>query len=276
MKGERLLWILLVAAGIGAGYRLGLPSQASPPPASQIRLDSPQTKAGKVEAGNQPPVDQSVSNAPIAPAVPAPAPTRGPGFTPIEKLQVLSELQQRKLVRPSIPTLDRKGQISDAFAELFALKPDERARLQQSLDGAREKLAALERANATVTRDASGRIVVAVQPFPGEGGKIYDEIMQGFADVLGPERNDAYRVIGAEQVENSLNGFGAAEHTYTFGYETGDRPGQSYTLRDEVVQRTANGRTSHSSNNRFQSYDDLAAHVGPIISVLPPEFKKDR
>jgi hypothetical protein len=118
---------------------------------------------------------------------------------------------------------------------------------------------------------------VAVQPFPVEGGKVYDEVIQVFANVLGSERNEFFHKMGAEQFENSFGRFGAAERTYTFGYDLRERPGQPYTLRDQVIQRTPNrGSSGMTNNTRFQSFQELTAYVGPIVSILPPEYRKGK
>jgi hypothetical protein len=196
-------------------------------------------------------------------------------LTQVEKLQVLVEFQQGKMVRPSLTFFDRQGKLNDSFASLFALTPVERARLEESILEARQKLAKLEHSNSTISRDEKGSFVVAVQPFPAEGGKVYDEVMQAFSNVLGPDRNDAFRKIGAEQFEITLGRFGAAERTYTFGYDLSERPGQPYTFQDKVEQRSPGGGLSGNTNNtRFRTYEELAARVGPIISILPPDFKR--
>jgi RNA polymerase sigma factor (sigma-70 family) len=196
-------------------------------------------------------------------------------FTPLDELKVLADLQQRKLIKPGLTFFDRQGKLDWSFVDLFALTPAEQGQLQQAIDGVREKLANLERENAKITREADGNITVAVQPFPVEGGKVYDEMIQAFAEVLGPERNEAYHKIGAEQFEKSLGRFGAAERTYVFGYDTSERPGQPYTFQDKVVQRLAKGGfSSMTDNTRFQSFDEFAARVGPIVSILPPDYKR--
>ena len=150
-------------------------------------------------------------------------------------------------------------------------------RLQQSIDGVREKLAALERSNANVSRDDRGDITVAIRPFPTEGAGLYDEMMHKFADVLGPQRNDAFLKIGAEHVEVALGRFGTAERTYTFSYDATEGSGQPYIVLDKVMQKTSKGGISgHTDTSRFRSFEDLAARVGPIVSLLPSNYKLPR
>jgi hypothetical protein len=128
-----------------------------------------------------------------------------------------------------------------------------------------------------VSRDERGNIVVAVQPFPSEGGRLYDEVTQQFADVLGPERNDAYLKLGAEHLEVALGRFGTADRTYTFSYDPTERSGHPYALIDQVIQRTSKrGISGSTTPSNFQTFEDLAARVGPIISLLPPEYKRPK
>jgi hypothetical protein len=198
-------------------------------------------------------------------------------LTVIDSLRVLADLQQRKLVRPALTIFDLKGSLDESFVSLFGLTPVEQKRLQQSIDEVREKLTALERLNATVSRDDRGDITVAIQPFPIEGAGLYDEMMHTFADVLGPERNDAFLKIGAEHVEVSLGRFGTAERNYTFSYDPTEPSGQPYFLLDKVIQKNSKGRISgHTDTTRFQSFEDLAVRVGPIVSLLPADYKRPK
>lgn len=239
----------------------------------RVEVDALRTEIQKLQ--------EQLAQRAAVPASPGDPPTKGApspaALTPLQELAVLADMQQRKLLKPVLTILDRKGKLDSSFADLFALNADEQDRLQRAVDTVRQKLADLERANATVTRDDRGNIVVAIPPFPTDGGKVYDEMMRAFAEVLGPERNDAYRTLAAEQLENSLGRFGAAERTYTFGYDLSERPGQPYTFQDRVMQYTANGgRSGFTNNTRFQSFDELAARVGPVVSILPADYKRGK
>jgi RNA polymerase sigma factor (sigma-70 family) len=202
----------------------------------------------------------------------SPSTTLVPGS--LEVLKLLADLQQKKLLQPSLMFLDRLGKVDGSFAQLFALTPDEQDRMQQLVDATRGKLAALEQANAKITRDRKGDIVISVHPFPAEGGKVYDATMSGIGEILGPERNDAFQKIAAPQVETMLGKFGAADRTYTFGYnETSPTP---YTIQDKIVQDTPGNHDDYITTRQFPTYDQLAASIGPIVNALPSDYKRSK
>lgn len=275
--GKASLVIVALAVGAVAGYFAAAGRQRSALQSAYSQLEEARTRSESLASENrQLAASLAKSAAPQSSGnQPATEPRTRGELTAVDKLKVLVEFQQEKMVRPALTFFDREGKLNDSFASLFALTPDERARLERSVQDARQKLAELEHSNSKLSRDEKGNFVVAVQPFPAEGGKVYDEVMQAFSNVLGPDRNDAFRKIGAEQFEITLGRFGAAERTYTFGYDLSERPGQPYTFQDKVQQRSPGGGLSGNTNNtRFRTYEELAARVGPIISILPPDFKR--
>jgi hypothetical protein len=281
MKYTRIVFVGLVTASAAAvGYFAGMSRGSDERRSLRAKLDEVQASSSHLEAENRTLTalrERPQRTEQSAKPIPARAATDMPTSTPLQSLRVLADLQQRKLVRPTLTFLDRRGKLDESFVSLFALNATEQEQLQHSIDIVRSNLADLERANATMWRDPSGNIVVSVAPFPQEGGAVYDGMMQRFAQILGPDRNDAFRTLGAEQFENLLGRFGAAERTYTFGYDETERPGQPYTFQDKVVQRTPKGGLSGNTNNtRFHSFDELAARVGPIVSILPPEYGRPK
>jgi len=190
-----------------------------------------------------------------------------------QSLEVLADLQKRKLIKFTTPLLDREGKLTKAFSELFELTPEEMSRVQQSFDRARYELAAQAEQRAQVRVLSDGKVVIAVPPFPSEGGKVYDELNQSLGGVLGDERNSYFAALLDDQMELTFGFFGAGDHTYTVGNAVDGRDG--YSLEDKVVQRTQEGGTTGFTNNtRFESYDALASYVGPVVTMLPPDFKK--
>lgn len=269
---------IALACGVGIGYWGGHYQHAPPLPEESSQMAALRSTIQALQTENQrlKVTRVAASDNPLATVEPkraAPA-----SLTHMDELTALAHLQQRKLVNPVISILNREGRLDQGFIGLFALTPSEQDQLQSEIDRVRQNLANLERANAKLTRDERGNIVVAVQPFPAEGGKVYDEMMQAMADVLGRERNDVFRKIGVDQLEKSLGRFGAAERTYVFGYDVTERPGQPpYTFEDKVVQRQMQGGSSSStSRTRFRSFEDLTKSVGPIVSILPPDYRQGK
>ncbi len=123
-----------------------------------------------------------------------------------------------------------------------------------------------------MTQRPDGKIEIKVKAFAAEGGVAYNELMQGFAATLGPERDEAYRSLGAEQVETALGRFGAAERTVTASRKVliaGAKPtDKMIVVRDET--RTATGSNANSSD--YKDLNEVAARIGTLVRLLPPNF----
>jgi hypothetical protein len=90
----------------------------------------------------------------------------------LDRLRILIDLQQRKVAKSEIDFVDARSKLSAAFAELFAATSVEQETLQKCLDEARESLAHLECANATVSPQPNGDVLIEVKAFPGAGGEV--------------------------------------------------------------------------------------------------------
>jgi hypothetical protein len=184
---------------------------------------------------------------------------------------LLADLQQRKLATPGITFVSGSGKLTDAFATLFSLNEAERTALQRGLDQACDQLADLQRTNATTTRGDDGSVTIAIKSFAVEGGRVYDQLMKGFAQTLGAERNAAFVKLGGEQVERALGRFGAPEYVYTF--KTKPNPimgGSTY----EVAERHKLPHESGSSNSSYRNWAELQNRLGPVSRLLPPDFAR--
>lgn len=198
--------------------------------------------------------------APTGPIAPASA----------ETLRALAELTKRNLVNVDMTFVSPSGKLDPAFAELFGLTAGERIALQQSVDHARERLAEAEQANATVTRDAQGNVVVAVKAFAEAGGAAYDEMMKTFAGTLGTERYAAFNALGASRVESALGSFGAVDRTVTFSMDPGRPEGRRYEVRDNHKM----AGTSGTSTAGFSTMQGALNWVGTVGRLVPADFGK--
>lgn len=269
-----------LAAALGLGAWWGTQHRAAPATASPSAAEFASLRASvtSLESQNrrlrQELGDRATAVSTAAPAGNTAATTGSPA---LHELHELVDLKQKKLLKPKIAFLNRAGKLDDTFVTLFALNSAEKDQMQQAVDAARAHLAELERKNATITRQPDGSIVIAVPPFPSDGGKVYDQMTREFAAVLGPERNAAYMEIGSDRVEQSLAMFGAAQHTYIFGYDASDGRHQPYTLSDTWVQKSPHGGvTSDGENTAFESFAQMAANLGPIVEALPPDFPRGK
>lgn len=186
----------------------------------------------------------------------------------LDRLRILTDLQRRKLAKSEMDFVDSGTQLTPAFSELFAVTPAEQEALQRSLDTSRETLGELERANATVSPQPNGDVIVTVKAFPEAGGQLYDALLRTFAETLGPERYSAFLALGIEQVEKSLGRFGAPQRTITFSRMTTDDNSVHYSMRE--VSRLPKENGNYSSD--FKNFDDLAQQAGSIVKLLPSGF----
>jgi RNA polymerase sigma factor (sigma-70 family) len=191
---------------------------------------------------------------------------------PAGSLRMLAELQKRGLVRPNMAFVNPDGKLNSAFVELFALNPDEQSALQQNVDGARERLFELERANSAVSRNDKGDLVISVSPFAAEGGVVYDALMKSFADTLGPERNAAYVALGSSQVERALGQFGAAQRTVTFSVNPATAGGAKGNISVKMDYKSSDGSGNSSSN--FPNLEEAQKFAGTVGRLVPPDFGK--
>jgi len=189
----------------------------------------------------------------------------------IDELRLLANLQKGKVLAVKVmPVAGKDRKLTDGFADLFKLSPEERTALQAALDKAQGRLAALEKANSTVTRNADGSVVIQIQPFPKEGGAAYDELMSSFAQTLGPERDAAFSSLGsAGQVEDDLGGFGAVQRTLTLSTSAAaNGSGVDYQVEEEKQ----NGNTNMRYLNVFPNQEVLGNHLGVTMNLVPSDF----
>ena len=190
----------------------------------------------------------------------------------LDQLRFLATLKKRKLASSTMAYVDAQGNLTPGFTELFALTPAEQRTLQQSIDVARDRLADLERANATIERDAGGAIRISVKPFPEAGGVAYDELLKSFSDTLGPDRHAAFLALGVEQVERALARFGAAQRTITISEEIEPDGSLQYRVLD------AHRLPQESGNNSAQygNFQEATRHLGTLARLLPTDFRAAR
>lgn len=183
-----------------------------------------------------------------------------------DKWKLVTELHRSRLLKGSLAFIDGAGRLHAGVASLFDLTPNEQKTLQHFVDRARERMEALELSRATITQTSPDTFAIALEPFPREGGVVYDELMQGLANTLGPERNGAFVTLAGEDLERAFGLFGAAKRTVTVTRRSGEN--SDYFAWDKV---TTEGSNWNNSSN-YKSRDDLLARLGTITKLLPPDF----
>lgn len=206
-------------------------------------------------------------------ATPAVA-TGTPLLSAVDQLRVLADLSKRRLLHPVLTIFKHRepGAFSPAFVELFAITEAEPHALQRVVDRSRERLAGLERDNASVERAANGDAVVTIRPFAQAGGAVYDELFKSFAATLGPERQNAFLVLGAKDMEKSLGWLGAAERTLTFSQVA--TPGGDTQFKAQAHHKLPT--ESGSQGASFKTFEEMAAWAGTAAQLLPKDFPRGK
>ena len=211
----------------------------------------------------------SADNARLA-VQPQSDPAKTAEATALERLRVLAELQKSGVLRNSIAPVDGGGRLNKQFVELYQLSPAAAATLQRTFDASRAKMNALVLANAKMTEQSAGKVVVQVEPFPQAGGAVYDDLMGSIGSQLGPDRTAAFSQLSADSLDDEFGAFGAAQRTLTLTRDPASTNAPS-TVEDKLV------RTSESdvvTTTDVYAVTD-AAHMDRLGlgSMLPSEFQ---
>jgi hypothetical protein len=120
-------------------------------------------------------------------------------------------------------------------------------------------------ANATVQRSGDSDVVIKVKPFEG-GLAVDDNVMDAIATTLGPDRFSSFLALGASQVQQSLENFGAEEETLTVTHSSSSSPG--YEVKYEQHTPTS----MISGTNTFPNLKAVSEVFGPITQLVPSDF----
>jgi hypothetical protein len=189
----------------------------------------------------------------------------------LELLQALEKLKKADLIWINFDTLVRNRsrfgcQLSPAFVQLFELTPIEEAALNQALDDASRQQYALELAHSTSHSEDNGqKIVLDIPPFPQDGGKIYDQLHQTFETILGADRQALFDDFADQQVENSLDNFGAEERTITILRKTSANGSVTYFAQESQTRADGSG----TGNSTFGDKAGLV-QVFPVAAPFLP------
>lgn len=106
--------------------------------------------------------------------------------------------------------------LNPIFVKAFALDGAEEAKLRLALIDSRRRY------DEVLTRTAQGRIdeagkelTVKIAPSPEAGGRIHDDLLDTFRNVLGPERFALFNQLSAEAFAGTYDSFGMGQVTLT-------------------------------------------------------------
>jgi RNA polymerase sigma factor (sigma-70 family) len=205
----------------------------------------------------------------VAVAVPLPAVTAVKGEGRLDALRAVLDLKRRGLFSPDLTLMGGTRIITNQFIDLFELSKEEAETLRQSIRDAANNLYALESTNTEVTSEPGGDVKIVIKPFPEEGGAVYDEMRQTFAETLGPERFEAFMALGAAGMESALRDFGITRITRVVSREVSKDGEMRYRLRS-VTSAPPDRNTSYVSG--WMSRKQLEDSLGPMIERLPAGF----
>ncbi len=173
-------------------------------------------------------------------------------------------------MRRGLSVFEVEGGITPQWAEAFGLAASEVATLDQAVESARRRIGQLALANATVRMDGDKKAIIAVKTF-SDGGPIYDELVQTFAQVMGRDRYAAFAELGLPELEDRLHhlGVGARTLTVTHNPSTSD-PRKRYQLVEQLARPDGTRNLEAASGARMDGLLDI--YLGPLRSLLPPEF----
>jgi hypothetical protein len=159
------------------------------------------------------------------------------------------------------------GEVDRKFAELFGLTNVEVGLVQSAIQDAVNATGVLERENASVVKQADGKIVVEVKAFPERGGQIYDRLIQDISGIVGRKKEQAFKVLSAQALEHGLGFFGAADKTATLEWNPNSK---AYALRETAVMREVSGEITSIVRTGFsgQVRPALLAKMRPALAEI--------
>lgn len=202
----------------GGGYLVGLEMSRSAPAvelsdnhvAQEQKLHSPDAVARP--ASRQQGVEP-IENAPVS-------------VSAMERLRLLTELNQRLMIKLGIPLRGNKGYtLNDDWVKAFDISPEERRKLEALVEAAVMELKQTAAKVAQVSTQADGTLTVTVPAYPSEGGAIYDRFIADFTQVMGPERTGYMRELNQldDAMYYSRDQFGLASTIYRLDMSPGPR-----------------------------------------------------
>jgi len=182
---------------------------------------------------------------------------------------VLADLTKRGGVRASVQFLGKSDEVSDSFAELFALSASERSALDQAVRSCRRELVALVEEHSRVVQLESGTVEISVDPFEAVGGRLYDSLIASIGQVLGAERAIAFSRLTGSQLDDAFGDFGAAARKLTI---TPAKTSEGI-VTFEVFDRSDRGIEQSTSSRHYKDIHELARHNPNFAKILRGKFQ---
>ena len=129
-----------------------------------------------------------------------------------DRIAALTDLNSFLRTKISLP-LTSGEEVSEDFVNVFGLTSGEVVQLKVAFVAAKKQISELEATHASIKPEGEHAFTISIQPFPEEGGPVYDGLLQSIHDVLGDQRFAAYRAMSPD-IDSSLFGmFGLSDTT---------------------------------------------------------------
>ncbi|MEO6567506.1 MAG: hypothetical protein ABIO94_01985 [Opitutaceae bacterium] len=176
-------------------------------------------------------------------------------------------LDARRL-RPNVFAASADGRLAETFAEVFGLSEAQFAELQEAAMATRRQMDEMILKSATVRLEPDGSVTMTVKT-PAQMKALLDQLRTTLQQTLGPEMFAAFETLQAP------DGFERRWRTEAVGDRTikvrhWQVPRSSYKVDVEFF--AAGGRRNGTSSRLGITRPLLVEHLGPLATLLPPEF----
>lgn len=172
-----------------------------------------------------------------------------------------------------VRVFDHDG-LDSAFAGAYDLSPNEVAVLNEAIKAAKNRLDAVAIETAKFQLSADGtRIIVEIPPAVDQGGVIYDQLLQTFSSVLGPDRFQRFSVLSGTPFDTGFDSFGLSNTRYEL-FESDQKTNAGDSVYKISISTTSPGRqaTSYSA----LPFNQIATFYPVLSHFVPPGFTSHR
>ena len=248
-----------LALGLVAGQRLPRPS--APSPAAPV----PVAIAGAASATTLSQTESSTTTTRTTPVGPT---GQSADPTVAERLATLRWLKGKGM-NVSITLFNDEG-LTPQFALLYGLTESETAQLNQAYKRAQQRLEELALQAARLDPSSTaGKLVVAVPPFPAEGGQTYSALLATFSAVLGDERSAVFNQLSGDAFERALGSFGLENTHYEVAPQEMVKGRQLYSIHRSFTLPDGSGGTRSGGTLTGAGFAEDLAKFHPVLKSFP-------
>ena len=257
--------VTCLVAGFAAGW-LGKPLSESTAPINTVAPVEHRAAAGiPATAAPTPPVGPPVASPALAPIVPNPV---------LARLDTILWLKQNGVLQ-SLAAFEN-DRLHPAFARIFGLSPAKSDQLNAAVKSARQRLDEIAlKAAVPETNSDRGPVVINIPGSPVEGGAVYNDLLNTFKDVLGPELSPQFNLLAGESFERAFDRFGLNSVKYEISVQpiVSSKIGPTYLIKRYYSDADGHSRGSSTStmsaDSAIRSFPVIARFLPPVAGTPP-------